>query len=78
MPDVPDSGAEIYESLRQQILSGELTGRIPTRDALAAKHRVSVWTIGDVIRRLKEDGLVVTRGGNGTWVAERGSSEGDS
>lgn len=71
MPDVPDSGAEIHESLRNQILSGELTGRIPTREALAAKHKVSVWTIGDVIARLKAEGLVVTRGGNGTWVVER-------
>lgn len=71
MPDVPDSGAEIYESLRKQILSGELTGRIPTRESLAVKHKVSVWTIGDVIARLKSEGLVVTRGGNGTWVVER-------
>lgn len=74
MPDVPDSGEEIYAALRQQILSGELTGRLPTRAFYADKHGVSVWTIGDVIKRLKEEGLVVTRGGNGTWVVPRGES----
>lgn len=76
MPDddqeeVPDSGAEIYAELRGGILDGTVRGRLPTREALAKRHNVSVWTIGRVIDRLKHEGLVVTRGSRGTWVAPR-------
>lgn len=71
MPEIPASGEEIYAHLRRQIVDGKLTGRIPTREALAAEHGVSVWTIGDVVKRLKAEGMLVTRGGNGTWVAPR-------
>ena len=67
----PDSREEIYAQLRDGILDGSLRGRLPTREVLAARHRVSVETIGRVIDRLKSDGLVVTRGGRGTWVARR-------
>lgn len=75
MPDeldeAPDSGEDIYNDLRKGILDGTLRGQLPNREVLAAKHRVSVWTIGRVIDRLKNEGLVVTRGGRGTWVARR-------
>ena len=76
MPDeqreeAPDSSDDIYATLRAQILDGTLRGRLPTREILAERHGVSVWTIGRVITRLRNDGLVVTRGGNGTWVARR-------
>lgn len=79
MPDdqrdeAPDSSEEIYALLRDQILDGALRGRLPTREVLADRHGVSVWTIGRVITRLRNDGLVVTRGGNGTWVARRDES----
>lgn len=76
MPDderdeAPDSGEQIYIALRAQILGGTLRGRLPTRETLAERHGVSVWTIGRVVDRLKTEGLVVTRGGRGTWVAPR-------
>lgn len=73
MPDdeVPDSGDEIYAELKRGIIDGSLRGQLPTRAVLAERHRVSVWTIGRVIERLKNEGLVVTRGSRGTWVARR-------
>lgn len=72
--EVPDSAAEIHAQLRAGILDGSLRGRLPTREALATRHGVSVWTIGRVIDRLKAEGLVVTRGGRGTWVVPRRNS----
>lgn len=69
--EAPDSREEIYELLRAGILDGSLRGHLPTRETLAARHGVSPSTIGRAIRQLKADGLVVTRGGRGTWVARR-------
>lgn len=66
--EAPDSREDIYTALHDGIVNGSITGRLPTRAALARRHRVSEWTIGRAIRRLKADGLVVTRGGSGTWV----------
>jgi GntR family transcriptional repressor for pyruvate dehydrogenase complex len=75
MPVVPASGDEIYAALRKKITEGapgyRAGDRIPTQFALAAEYGVSRDTIIRVVARLKADHLLVTRGGNGTLVAER-------
>lgn len=67
----PDGRDAIYAELRDGIVGGTITGQLPTRRELAQAHRVSEATIGRVVRRLKAEGLVVTLGGRGTWVAKR-------
>lgn len=66
----PDGRDAIYAELRDGIVAGSITGQLPTRRELAQAHRVSEATIGRVVRQLKADGLVVTLGGRGTWVAK--------
>ena len=69
------SGTPPYEQLRTQIASrvasGELaTGtRLPTVRALAAELQLAVNTVARVYRELEADGVVVTEGRRGTFVA---------
>lgn len=77
MPVVPASGDEIYAAIRQKIADGapgyRPGDRIPTQLRLAAEYGVSRDTIVRAVARLKADGYLVTRGGNGTLVNERPS-----
>jgi DNA-binding GntR family transcriptional regulator len=59
--------------LRQQIESGELQpgDQLPTVAALAKRYQVSTATVSKALRTLKDEGLIVTRHGWGTHVAER-------
>jgi len=59
--------------LRQQIESGELQSgdQLPTVAALAESYQVSTATVAKALRVLKDEGLIVTRHGWGTHVAER-------
>ncbi len=64
-----------YEQLRRQIAaraaSGELApgSRLPTVRALAAEAHLAVNTVARVYRELEADGVVVTEGRRGTFVA---------
>lgn len=59
--------------LRQQIESGELQpgDQLPTVAVLAKRYKVSTATVSKALRTLKDEGLIVTRHGWGTHVAER-------
>lgn len=64
---------QIAEQLREQIESGELQpGRqLPTETELGEVHRASRNTVRDAIKWLISLGLVETRPGQGTFVAEK-------
>jgi DNA-binding GntR family transcriptional regulator len=59
--------------LRRQIESGELQpgDQLPTVAVLAKRYQVSTATVSKALRILKDEGLIVTRHGWGTHVAER-------
>jgi GntR family transcriptional regulator len=59
--------------LRAQIASGELGPgtMLPSIVALAAEHRVTTNTVQKALRILKDEGLVTSVPGYGTFVAER-------
>src|SRR4051794_6665497 len=64
-------------------LRGAVTGlrpgdRLPSSRALMARHQVSPVTVTRAIGLLSAEGLVVTRPGSGTYVAERARTRGDS
>lgn len=61
----------IRESLREQILSGELTRgeKLPAEDDLAARFGVSRMTVRQGISELIDDGLLYRRHGVGTFVS---------
>jgi DNA-binding GntR family transcriptional regulator len=58
--------------LRAQITSGELAPgtALPTIVALAAEHGVTTNTVQKALRILKDEGLVTSVPGYGTFVAE--------
>lgn len=68
-----DSPVPYYEQLaailRDLIRSGQLTGRLPSWQDLAAEYDVADSTVRHSITILREEGLLVTRGGKGTFVA---------
>lgn len=59
---------QLAGELRQQIRSGTLRGKIPTLVDLAADYDVSEATVRTAISVLKEEGVVATSRGRGTYV----------
>ena len=58
----------VLNDLRRKIESGELTGQLPTRLAIAAEYDVSHMTVQRAIDQLKEEGLVHSVAGLGIFV----------
>lgn len=75
VPAVPMSSNEIYHDLSDRIRRGEAGYRpgdkLPTQAELAELYSVHRATISRAILLLNHEGLVVGRGGAGTFVAER-------
>ena len=77
------SGTPPYEQLRLQIASRVATGeiaagtRLPTVRALAAELHLAVNTVAKVYRELETDGVVVTEGRRGTFVATSAAAGSD-
>ncbi|WP_433731456.1 GntR family transcriptional regulator [Nocardia sp. CA-129566] len=73
-----DSSIPPYEQLRlgviAQVRSGELTAgtKIPTVRALAAKLGLAPNTVARAYRELEADGVVETRGRQGSFIASSG------
>jgi GntR family transcriptional regulator len=63
----------IADHIRAEIELGKLKPgeQLPTLDGLAADYKCSRVTIRAVIEMLKQQGLVITRQGRGTFVRER-------
>ena len=67
---------QIMEQIRARIASGDwAAGReLPSIRALAASVNVSVITVKRAYLELEQDGVIVTRHGKGSFVAESGST----
>ena len=66
---------QLRTQLARQVADGRLPAgtRLPTVRALAQQVGVAVNTAARVYRELEEDGVVVTEGRRGTFVASAGS-----
>ncbi len=66
---------QIVRDLRAKIRSGELRPgeRMESQQDLAAKYEVSLITVKNAVAQLVNEGLLYTRVGVGTFVAERAS-----
>ena len=66
----------VYESLKNEILSGKYSSRrpIPSLAASCARFGISRLTAVKVFDRLKEEGLVSSRVGSGTFVTKSARS----
>jgi DNA-binding GntR family transcriptional regulator len=69
-PELPSERIAAY--LRRKIETGELQpgDQLPAVSALAAEHHVSTATVAKAIKALRDQGLVVSRHGWGSFVAE--------
>ena len=72
----PNSGTPIYLQLKEQMRLAVATGtvqpgeRLPVVRELAAQLRINPNTIARVYRELQAEGLLTSRQGSGTFVAE--------
>ncbi|HUZ35882.1 MAG TPA: winged helix-turn-helix domain-containing protein [Streptosporangiaceae bacterium] len=64
---------QLADLLRAKIESGELAPGtpIPSIVALATEHQVATNTVQKALRILKDEGLITSVPGYGTFVAER-------
>ncbi|GJQ26292.1 MAG: hypothetical protein HBSAPP02_13240 [Phycisphaerae bacterium] len=70
-PDLPRLSYKfqrLREQLRQAILTGELTGRLPGERALGRRFEANAKTINKALCDLSSEGLVTRRIGRGTFV----------
>lgn len=58
--------------LRARIQAGELTGRLPSQNALAAQHQVAVETVRRALEVLRGEGLIRTFAGSGSEAVPPG------
>lgn len=59
---------QLADLLRQQITSGQLAGRLPSERYLAAEHEVAVNTVRRALGVLREEGLVESVQGLGSFA----------
>ncbi|WP_412543640.1 GntR family transcriptional regulator [Longispora sp. K20-0274] len=77
---VPDGPVPPFEQLRAQILDQVRTGtlpvgtRLPTVRALAEELGIAPNTVARAYRELEHDGVLETRGRNGTFVTAFGDA----
>ncbi len=68
---------QLANILRDMIKSGELPSRapVPSESYLQQQHGVSRGTVRMAIGILRDEGLVITIGGRGTFVRVRGPQD---
>ena len=71
----PDSATPLYVQvariLRGRIESGEITSRLPSLRTITQEYGVSHITAEKAVQTLRDDGVVVTVVGKGTFVVTR-------
>ncbi len=66
----------VYDNMKRQILLGELNPASPiTEQSLAQSYNCSQSTIREALLTLQEDGLVIRRGYQGTFVTQTTNKE---
>ena len=74
--DAPDPPwVQLAAILRARIASGEISSRLPGERALHQEFGLAPVTIRKAVRQLREEGLVRTTPGWGTYVIERGKQD---
>ena len=71
----PERGVPVWRQLRDllagQIESGEITRRLPSETQLEQTYGLASGTVRKAIASLRDDGLIVTVQGVGSFVARR-------
>jgi DNA-binding GntR family transcriptional regulator len=68
---------QIADKIRQQIASGDLSAgsALPSEKVLAAEFQVTRQTVRRAVRLLKEEGVVYSSQGRGTFVGPEGAPQ---
>jgi GntR family transcriptional regulator len=70
--DAPDPPwVQLAAILRSRIASGEITSRLPGERALRQEFGLAPVTIRKAVRQLRDEGLVRTTPGWGTYVVKK-------
>jgi len=59
---------QLADRLREQIRTGEITGRMPSEKTIQQETGLAPMTIRKAVRILRDEGLVVTVSGRGSFV----------
>ena len=65
----PPPWRQVADSIRRRITIGEWTGRLPSEKTLAQEYRVALGTVRKALLELREEGLIHTDKGWGSYVA---------
>ncbi len=60
---------QVAEAITARIRDGEITYKLPAERALAAEYGVAYQTVRRSMKLLRDQGLIITRQGRGTFVA---------
>jgi GntR family transcriptional regulator len=60
---------QVAEAISARIRDGEITYKLPAERALAAEYGVAYQTVRRSMEVLRDQGLIITRQGRGTFVA---------
>jgi len=66
------------DAIAARIAAGEITHRLPAERELARELGVAYQTLRHAMKVLRERGLIITRQGRGTFVADSSGRRGDS
>lgn len=65
------SGPEVEAALRRMVVSGQPGSRLPGQTQLAEQYGVARDTVQRALRKLRDEGLIKSRQGSGSFIAER-------
>jgi GntR family transcriptional regulator len=68
----PPPWIQLRDLLREQITSGQLSGRLPSEKTLSQTYEVAIGTVRKAIEALRGEGLVYTQRGWGTFTVTPG------
>jgi GntR family transcriptional regulator len=60
---------QVAALLRERIAAGGITGRLPSERYLAGEYGVALGTMRKALALLRDEGLIETARGWGSWVA---------
>ncbi len=75
----PESGVPAYRQLAMilvgRIASGEITRRLPSENTLMQQYGLALGTVRHAIAVLRDEGVVFTTPGLGTFVAQKAGDD---
>lgn len=67
---------QLRRILRGRIERGEITGKLPSETTLAQEYELAIGTVRKAVASLRDEGLIHTVRGWGSFVTPRGHDDG--